>query len=84
MIAATNIWRYSARLDWQRLTNATYFTLKVTDTKSGNYQKKVWDGSTTGVKINSLYPGRTYKAELTTQCGTATAGTITIFFVTNK
>ena len=82
--AASNIWRYSARLDWQRLTNATYFTLKVTDTKSGNYQQKVWDGSTTGVKINNLYPGRTYKAELTTQCGTATAGTITIFFVTNK
>ena len=80
--AATNIWRYSARLDWALTTNVTYYTLTVTDTKSGNYQTKVWDGSTYGVKVGSLYPGRTYKAVLKTKCGDASGSDLTIFFVT--
>lgn len=82
--AASNVWRWSARLDWQQLTNVTYYTLRVTDTRTGAYQEKVWDGKTKGVKVERLFPGRTYKAELTTKCGDTNAGTLTIFFVTKQ
>jgi hypothetical protein len=81
---ASDVYRYSAKLNWQLLTNVTYYTLKVTDTGTGAFQEKVWDGKTKGVKLGSLFPGRTYKAELTTNCGNINAGTLTIFFVTRQ